>query len=169
MSVQPLKCHGAEPKATPSMSPREDSNPNLAKERKGGPGASPSSKDNLAGLRAAFPTLPASKVGRPSADGRNSSQAENPARRCAASHQKPKRIRSRQGNSPACPAPSILRPQYGPAYFAAAAFSAAIMPQVAHMAWLMPPKLILPRMLLGPRISPARDRPVITVPSSRSR
>ena len=50
-----------------------------------------------------------------------------------------------------------------------AAFSAAIMPQVAHMEWLMPPKLILPRMLEGPRISPARDRPSTTEPSSSHR
>ncbi len=50
-----------------------------------------------------------------------------------------------------------------------AACSAAMMPQVAHIEWLMPPKLILPRMLLGPRISPASDRPLITEPSSRTR
>ena len=63
--------------------------------------------------------------------------------------------------------PCIGKNAYFPA--SAAAFSAAMMPQVAHMEWLMPPKLILPRMLLGPRISPASDRPVITVPSSRCR
>ena len=51
--------------------PWEGSDPGDGWERLWGPGASLSCMENLAGPRAALPTLPESKVGRPSADGRN--------------------------------------------------------------------------------------------------
>ena len=68
---QPPECHEAEPKENPVVSPWEGSDPNDGWERLWGPGASLSCMENLAGLRAALPTLPECKVGRPSADGRN--------------------------------------------------------------------------------------------------
>ena len=69
---QPTECHGAEPKAARVVSPWEGSDPIDGWEPSWGPGASLSYMEILAGPRAALPTLPECKVGRPSADGRNS-------------------------------------------------------------------------------------------------
>ena len=68
---QPTECHGAEPKETPVVSPREGSEPGDGWERLWGPGACLSCMEIWAGPRAVLPTLPECKVGRPSADGRN--------------------------------------------------------------------------------------------------
>ena len=68
---QPTECHGAEPKENPVVSPWEGSDPGDGWGRSWDPGASLSYMENLAGPRAALPTLPERKVGRPSADGRN--------------------------------------------------------------------------------------------------
>ena len=68
---QPTECHGAEPKAARVVSPWEGSDPIDGWEPSWGPGASLSYMEILAGPRAALPTLPECKVGRPSADGRN--------------------------------------------------------------------------------------------------
>ena len=68
---QSTECHRAEPKETPVVSPREGSDPSDGWGQLWGPGASLSYMENLAGPRAALPTLPERKVGRPSADGRN--------------------------------------------------------------------------------------------------
>ena len=68
---QPTECHGAEPKAARVVSPWEGSDPGDGWGHSWGPGASLSCMENLAGPRAALPTLPECKVGRPSADGRN--------------------------------------------------------------------------------------------------
>ena len=68
---QLTECHGAEPKENPVVSPWEGSDPGDGWGQAWGPGASLSCMENLAGPRAALPTLPESKVGRPSADGRN--------------------------------------------------------------------------------------------------
>ena len=68
---QPTECHGAEPKATPVASPWEGSDPSDGWGQLWGPGASLSYMEILAGPRAVLPTLPECKVGRPSADGRN--------------------------------------------------------------------------------------------------
>ena len=57
-----------EPKETPVVSPREGSDPNDGWGQLWGPGASLSCMENLAGSRAALPTLPEWKVGRPSAE-----------------------------------------------------------------------------------------------------
>ena len=69
---QPTECHGAEPKEARVVSPWEGSDPSDGWRQPWGPGASLSRMENLAGPRAALPTLPECKVGRPSADGRNS-------------------------------------------------------------------------------------------------
>ena len=68
---QPTECHGAEPKAAQVVSPWEGSDPSGGWEHSWCPGARLSYMENLAGPRAALPTLPECKVGRPSADGRN--------------------------------------------------------------------------------------------------
>ena len=69
---QLTECHGAEPKENSVVSPREGSDPGDGWGRSWGPGASLSYMEILAGPRAVLPTLPECKVGRPSADGRNS-------------------------------------------------------------------------------------------------
>ena len=66
---QPTECHGAKPKAARVVSPWEGSNPSDGWRRSWDPGASLSYMNILAGPRAALPTLPEWKVGRPSADG----------------------------------------------------------------------------------------------------
>ena len=66
---QPTECHGAEPEETPVVSPWEGSDPGDGWGQPRGPGASLSYMEILAGPRAALPTLPECKVGRPSADG----------------------------------------------------------------------------------------------------
>ena len=58
------------------MSPWEGSDPGDGWGHSWGPGASLSCMENLAGPRAALPTLPECKVGRPSADGRNALKLE---------------------------------------------------------------------------------------------
>ena len=68
---QPTECHGAEPKETPVVSPWEGSDPGDGWDQPRGPGARLSYMENVAGPRAALPTLPECKVGRLSADGRN--------------------------------------------------------------------------------------------------
>ena len=65
---QPTECHGAEPKENPIVSPWEGSDPGDGWGQSWGPGASLSYMENLAGPRAALPTLPECKVGRPSAE-----------------------------------------------------------------------------------------------------
>ena len=68
---QPPECHGAEPKETRVVSPWEGSDPIDGWEPSWGPGACLRYMEILAGSRAALPTLSECKMGRPSADGRN--------------------------------------------------------------------------------------------------
>ena len=81
---QPTECHGAEPKAARVVSPWEGSDPIDGWEPSWGPGACLRYMEILAGPRAALPTLPECKVGRPSADGRNTLQQQIATRWCAA-------------------------------------------------------------------------------------